>query len=312
MRQFISSKKSDAILLAEANVPPREMDIYLHEDERMHMLFNFFVNQFLFLSLATGTVQPLVRALYKLPPLAGSNQWLNFLRHHDELTLSILNDDERQKVFARFGPDATMRIYERGIRRRLAPMLNGNTRLIEFCYSLLFSLPGIPLIRYGDEIGMGDDLSLPGRTSVRTPMQWSNDMNGGFSTTHTNKLVHPVITGGDYGYEKVNATNAKANPSSLLNWMQRLIGIRKQCPEIGLGNLQILPCDEKGVLIHSYEWEGQTIGFVHNFSADDVIIANPFHDESLALFQSEKEIPTTKETVTLKGYSYKWFRTKKD
>ncbi|HAG83523.1 MAG TPA: trehalose synthase, partial [Cyanobacteria bacterium UBA12227] len=146
----------------------------------------------------------------------------------------------QKEIFAAFAPDETMQIYGHGIRRRLPPMLGGERRHLELAYSLLFSLPGTPLLRYGDEIGMGDDLSLEDRTSVRTPMQWSNTQNGGFSTAPQEALTLPVISAGEYGYQQVNAITQQRDSNSLLNWIERVIRIRQQCPELGRGECGIL------------------------------------------------------------------------
>src|SRR5262249_8770703 len=160
---------------------------------QIHMLFSFLLNQHLFLALARQSAEPLVRVLKQLPALPATGQWANFLRNHDELDLGRLTAAEREEVYRAFGPEGRMRAYGRGIRRRLAPMFGGDRRRLELAYSLLFSLPGTPVLRYGDEIGMGDDLSLPERASVRTPMQWTDERNAGFSAAPGEKLSRPVI-----------------------------------------------------------------------------------------------------------------------
>src|SRR5579875_2542692 len=198
--QFLSWRKGDAIVLAEANVTPDDdMNYFGKAGERLQMMFNFDVNQHTFLALATADTTGLQQALKATKPRPATAQWATFLRNHDELDLGRLSDEERQAVFNAFAPDPAMQLYGRGIRRRLAPMLHGDRRHIEVAYSLMFSLPGTPVLRYGDEIGVGDDLSLPERACARTPMQWSNGPNAGFST-HP-KLQNPVISGGPFGYE---------------------------------------------------------------------------------------------------------------
>ncbi|HET9225160.1 MAG TPA: alpha-amylase family protein, partial [Thermoanaerobaculia bacterium] len=181
-RDFLSWRRGDAILLAEANVEREKMAQYFGEGVRLHMLFGFLVNQHYFLALARQQAEPLIRGLKMPPPLPPTGQWANFVRNHDELDLGRLTPEEREEIARQFAPDPGMWLYERGIRRRLPPMLDGDRRRIELAYSLMFSLPGTPVLRYGEEIGMGDDLSLPERESVRTPMQWSREPNGGFST----------------------------------------------------------------------------------------------------------------------------------
>lgn len=197
MREFVSQRRGDAVLLAEANVPPDQIPVYFGDGDKMHMLFNFLLNQYMFLALARKQAAPLIEGLKLLPDSPHIGQWVNFVRHHDELTLDRLTKDKQEEIFAAFAPDENMQIYGHGIRRRLPPMLGGDRRRLELVYSLLFSLPGTPLLRYGEEIGMGDDLSLEGRTSVRTPMQWSSEPNGGFSTAQQDALPQPVISQGE-------------------------------------------------------------------------------------------------------------------
>ena len=179
LRQYASWRRGDALLLAEANVQPGELVRYFgddgHSGNRLHMLFDFMLNDALVLAMARQTAEPLVAALRDCPVLPPGGQWATFLRNHDEIDLSRLTAEQRAEVFEAFGPDADMRLYDRGIRRRLAPMLGGDRRRIELAYSLQFTLRGTPVVRYGEEIGMGDDLSLPGRNSIRTPMQWSGE-----------------------------------------------------------------------------------------------------------------------------------------
>lgn len=213
MREFISLRKSDAVLLAETNLQPEGMDTYFRKGERMHMAFNFFVNQQLFLALAEEDGSHLCKAFERQPRLSSQNQWLNFLRHHDELSLKLLNDKERQSIYHKFAPDKNMLIFESGIRRRIAPMMQGNRKHMELAYSLLFSLPGVAMLRYGDEIGMGENLALEGRNSVRTPMQWSEAPHGGFSAANINKNV-PVIEDEVFGFRTVNVRRQQQDGSS--------------------------------------------------------------------------------------------------
>ena len=191
MRRFVQWRVGDAALLGEANVLPEESQRYLSESGGLHMMFNFWVNQHVFYALASADARPLGKALRATRRLPATAQWAQFLRNHDELDLGRLTKEQRTAVFERLGPEPRMQLYDRGIRRRLAPML-GDRRRLELAYSLMFSLPGTPVLYYGDEIGMGDDLTLPERNAVRTPMQWSSDRNAGFS--NADKLVAPVVT----------------------------------------------------------------------------------------------------------------------
>ena len=227
-------------MLAEANVlPETDMEYFGDDGERMHMMFNFQVNQHLFYALASADTRPLIKAMKATRPRPATAQWGLFLRNHDELDLGRLTKEQRQTVFEAFGPDESMQLYDRGIRRRLAPMLGGDRRRIELAYSLLFTLPGTPVIRYGDELGMGDDLSQKERNCARTPMQWSDEPHGGF--TKHDKPVCPVISEGPYGFEHVNAAIQRRYPDSLLNWTERIIRMRKEVPEVGWGDFAVIP-----------------------------------------------------------------------
>jgi maltose alpha-D-glucosyltransferase / alpha-amylase len=263
-RRFMAWKSAGSILLGEANVPPAETAPYFGEDRGtgLHMMFNFWVNQRLILALATGDVTELREAVAATLEIPDTSQWANFLRNHDELDLGRLTDEERRTAFSRFGPEERMQLYDRGIRRRLAPML-GDRRHEELAYSMMFSLPGSPVIRYGDELRMGDDLTLEGRDAVRTPMQWANEPNGGFSTAE--KTVHPVIDEGVWGYEHVNVAAQRRDPDSFLNWTAQLIRLRGECPEIGWGKCTILETDSPHVLALRYDWRGNSVVVVHNF-----------------------------------------------
>jgi maltose alpha-D-glucosyltransferase/alpha-amylase len=312
-RQLLSWRQGDAILLAEANVPVEEFLDYFGYGPQIHMLFGFLVNQSLFLALARQEPSPLVQTLRDLPELPHTGQWAHFLRNHDELDLGRLSDQERAEVYAAFGPDESMRAYGRGIRRRLAPMLGGDRRRQELAHSLLFSLPGTPVIRYGDEIGMGDDLSLPERASVRTPMQWSDEKNGGFSTAAREKLFKPVISVGDYGYERVNVAAQQRDSKSLLNWMERLIRVRKECPEFGRGRLAALETPAPGILLHRCEWRDSSVLAVHNLKdrpASVPIDLKAHEGEYLIELLGDRRYERIghSQEIEMPGFGCRWFR----
>ncbi|SIR15735.1 alpha-amylase family protein [Pontibacter lucknowensis] len=319
MRRFLQWRRGDAILLGEANVLPEETKKYFGDKgDGIQMMFNFYVNQHLFYALATGEIEPLVEALEETRTHMATVQWAHFLRNHDELDLGRLTDEQREKVFARFAPDKDMQLYDRGIRRRLSTML-GNRQQSELAYSLMFSLPGTPVIRYGDEIGMGDDLSLNERDAVRTPMQWTDDHQAGFS--EADKLVHPVIDKGPYSYHHVNVENQRREPDSLLNWMTALIRLRQECTEIGFGDWQILKTNKPKVLCMHYSWQGSSLIILHNFDekAHEVILdlkqkQNGQKEKEQKLidlmvnYESEAD-EKGKHYITLDAYGYRWFRT---
>ena len=244
LREFLSWREGDAVILAEANVlPDTDMNYFGAAGERLQMMFNFEVNQHLFLALATSDSRPLKKAMQLTKRRPATAQWGQFLRNHDELDLGRLEEKQRAAVFAAFGPEPDMQLYGRGIRRRLAPMLEGDRRRLELAYSLMMTLPGTPVIRYGDEIGMGDNLKLPERNCARTPMQWSTEKNAGF--TPSDAPVMPVIDSGPYGFEHLNVAAQRRDPDSLLNWMERIIRMRKEVPEIGWGDFFLYLCARK-------------------------------------------------------------------
>ncbi|MBA3518858.1 MAG: trehalose synthase [Rhizobiales bacterium] len=272
MRDFLSWRKAEAMMLAEANITLDQTDEYFGDGDRMHMIFNFMLNQHLFLALALalalarGDAEPVLRIMKQMPKIPEQAQWGTFLRNHDELDLGRLSDGERQEVFAAFGPDPAMQLYERGIRRRLAPMLGGDVRRLKMAHSLMFALPGTPVVWYGEEIGMGDDLGQPERNSVRAPMQWSDKPNAGFSDAPAERLIRPVIADGEFDYRKVNIAAQRDAPGSLMEHMQRLIRTRRSCPEIGWGECKVLPTEAASVLALSYHWRGQTVVTAHNLA----------------------------------------------
>ena len=312
MRRFLQWRSRDAILLGEANVLPKDNMRYFGEDGNgIQMMFNFFVNQHLFYALASEDVAPLADALRRTADLPNTAQWAQFLRNHDELDLGRLTEKQREIVFARFGPDPDMQLYHRGIRRRLAPML-GDRRNMELAYSMLFALPGTPVIRYGDEIGMGENLALPERRAVRTPMQWSAERNAGFSLAQ--RLSNPVITEGVYGCEQVNVEKQRRDPQSFLNWLVRMIRQRKETPEIGWGTCSILQTGHKSVLGLMYEWRGNRVVLLHNFSRQPQEVTLRVKGEGgdlLTNLLSESESRAQENgahRIALEEFGYRWFR----
>lgn len=265
MRAYASFRKGDVLLLGEANAEFSEMDTFVGQPGKLNMMFNFPTNQLFFLALATQSAEPLERAIKALADLHPSHQFLNFLRHHDELSLTLLAKKNYQQVVEAFATDESMRIYERGIRRRLPPMLENNTQRLKLSFSLQFSLPGVPMIRYGDEIAMGEDLRLKGRNSVRTAMQWTDSKNGGFSSCEKG-IFHPVISEGEYGYSRVNVAKAQNDPKSFLNWVERLITARKQCAGVIKGDVNVIPHKANGLLVHQVEDLNESIVFIHNLT----------------------------------------------
>ena len=314
--QFLTWREGEAIILAEANVlPGTDMEYFGDAGERLQMMFNFHVNQRMFYALAASDSRPLIKALKDTRNRPASAQWGHFLRNHDELDLGRLEPDQRKRVYEEFGPEPEMQLYNRGIRRRLAPMLQGDRRRIELAYSLMMTLPGTPVLRYGDEIGMGDDLRLPDRNCARTPMQWSTEPNAGF-TTHL-KPPSPVISDGAYGFQQVNVAAQRRDPDSFLNWMERIIRMRKEVPEIGWGDFSFISLRTPGILAMEYEWRNNSVLFLHNFmpepreirfrlrtnhSGDRGQLINLLSDDHSHADKNGRH------SIVLEPYGYRWFR----
>lgn len=314
-REFLTWREGDAIVLGEANVLPKtDMEYFGAHGERLQMMFNFQVNQNLFYALATSDGRPLVKALNATKSRPHTAQWGQFLRNHDELDLGRLSEEQRQAVFAAFAPDPEMQLYERGIRRRLAPMLQGDRRRIELSYSLMMTLPGTPVIRYGDEIGMGDNLNLPEREAARTPMQWSTEPQGGFSVSE--KPILPVISGGAYGFEHVNVAEQRRDPNSLLNWMERMIRMRKEVPEVGWGDFEVLRTGSCEVLAIRYDWRNNSVVVLHNLSAiprEVWLNVNLKGEDGLRLvnlLSTDHSVANEsgKHRILMEPYGYRWYR----
>jgi maltose alpha-D-glucosyltransferase/alpha-amylase len=313
--EFLTWRKGEAIILAEANVLPNTDLKYFGEfGERLQMMFNFEVNQHLFFAFASSDSRPLVKAIMDTKPRPATAQWGQFLRNHDELDLGRLSKKQRETVFAAFGPDQDMQLYQRGIRRRLAPMLHGDRRRLELAYSLMMTLPGTPVIRYGDEIAMGDDLRLPERNCARTVMQWSTEPNGGF--TKSDKPVMPVISDGPYSFQHVNVAAQRRDSNSLLNWMERIIRMRKEVPEIGWGDFSFLPSGAPEVIAMRYAWRNNSVLCVHNLSPEPQEVSLSVRDEGEAdctlvnLLSEDHSHPEKngKHRILFEPYGYRWFR----
>lgn len=313
MREFLQWRTGDAILLAEANVVPEEsMQYFGDEGDHLQMMLNFPVNQRLFYALATGDIGPLVWALEQTRSRPAHAQWVQFLRSHDELDLGRLTEEQREQVFGAFAPDKRMQLYGRGIRRRLAPMLGGSRQKLDLAFSLLFSLPGTPMMQYGDEIGIGENLRLPERESARTPMQWTGDRHGGFSTA--DKVVRPVISDPVFGYQRVNVAAQRNDPESLLNRTERMIRLRKECPEISWGAFEVLRTSAPEVLALRYDWRGTSVFTLHNFAGQARTAAfapgaRPV-ENLVELFGRRPScaLGDGRHRVKLEAYGWRWFR----
>ena len=319
-RQEVQWRRGDAVLLCEANVDPEKLPAYCAAgadgpNDRAHMLFNFLLNPRMWLALAREDAEPVAESLRSAPKLPAMAQWATFLRNHDELDLSRLSKDQQQEVFRAFAPKADMQLFDRGVRRRLASMLKGDRRRIELAYSLQFTMPGTPVLRYGEEIGMGEDLSLPERNALRTPMQWSPGAGGGFTTADPAKQVRPVITGGRYGSGRVNVDQQQRDSASLLRWFEEMIRVLRECPEIGVGACTVLDVPmPRNVLAHRCDAPEGTFLALHNLAdraaTVDLGRLDGVEGRPRQIFaDGAYEAPGVRmQGVQLNGYGYRWFK----
>jgi maltose alpha-D-glucosyltransferase/alpha-amylase len=265
LRSHIDEKFKNRMLLAEANQWPEDAVAYFGNGDEFHMAFHFPIMPRLFMAIRMEDRFPIIDILQQTPPIPENCQWALFLRNHDELTLEMVTDEERDYMYRVYAQDPTTRL-NLGIRRRLAPLLNNDRRKIELMNALLFSLPGTPVIYYGDEIGMGDNFYLGDRNGVRTPMQWSPERNAGFSKANPQKLYLPPIIDPEYHYEAVNAETQQNNTDSLLWWMKRLISLRKRFQAFGRGNIKFLQPENRKILAFLRRYQDQNILVVANLS----------------------------------------------
>jgi len=312
LRRYAARHRGDVMLLGEVNLPPKDLRAFFGDEDgdELHMCFNFPVMQAMYLALARGDATPLAAALRDVPPIPEDSQWANFVRNHDELTLDQLTEEERAEVFEAFGPEEEHQLFGRGLRRRLPTMLNGDQRRIRMVYSLMFSLPGTPVLFYGEEIGMAENLGIEGRMSVRSPMQWSSERHGGFTTAR--RPGRPLVDVPGWGPDRINVADQRRDDGSLLNWMERLIRRRRECPELGWGECTVLDVGERAVLAHRCDWDGNVVVAVHSFSESPLEVDVPLDEAEAAvdLFAHEDLRPGGKGEVTLalEPYGHRWLR----
>jgi trehalose synthase len=300
---YLTRRRGDAVLLGEVNLPyDKGLAFFGDRGDELNMMFGFRLNQAMFLALARESAAPLGKALKELPDIPPECQWANFVRNHDELTLDQLTDKERDEVFAAFAPDEDMRVYGRGIRRRLPSMLDFDEDRVRLVYSLMFSLPGTPALFYGEEIGMVENMAIEGRLSSRSPMQWSAGTHAGFSGAPDGaRLCRPLPAD-----RAANVADQRRDPGSLLNWMERLIRQRKECPELGWGRAEVLYA-KGSVLVHRCAWRGTAVVAVHNLGAEPATAPLPADcDRLVDLFDGEDARPG--DEVTVGRYGFRWLR----
>ena len=283
IRKFINEHYPGRILLAEANQWPEDIIPYFGDGgDEFHMGFHFPIMPRIFMSIRKERRTQLVWIMGRTPVLTETNQWCMFLRNHDELTLEMVTEDERKWMWQEFAPDPRMRL-NLGIRRRLTPLLDNDHRKIMLANSLLFTLPGSPIIYYGDEIGMGDNIWLADRNGVRTPMQWDNKSNAGFSTASTQSIYLPIVDDDVYGPQQVNVKSQRENPYSLWHSIRHMIQMRKKYPVFGRGDFVWMDCENEAIAAYIRSYDGQVVYVFNNLSAREQVIYVPIPERTRSL-----------------------------
>lgn len=318
IRRFLDVHYPGKILLAEANQWPADVRPYFGDGDEFHMAFHFPVMPRIFMALARADCSPIVDILSATPKIPDICQWCTFLRNHDELTLEMVTPEEREYMWQTFAPLPRMRL-NLGIRRRLASLLDNDRRKIELLNSILFTLPGSPILYYGDEIGMGDNIWLDDRDGVRTPMQWDAGPNAGFSRRELppEPLYAPLIDDERFGYQRVNVVSQRADPASLWHTLRRMIAVRKGHPAFGCGDYEFLPIGNLAVLALVRTCATETVLALHNLSVQPQTIRldlGPFGRSSAGDLLSARQFPTVGDSpypVTLDPYGYLWLKLQK-
>ncbi|MBK7409399.1 MAG: maltose alpha-D-glucosyltransferase [Saprospirales bacterium] len=312
LRRYVDKQHPGKVLIAETNLWPEDAVTYFGEGDEFQMNYYFPLMPRLYMALQTEDRYPVIDVLEQTPAIPENCQWLLFLRNHDDLTLTMVTEEERDYLNKVFAQDHGAKV-NKGIRRRLAPLLGNDRRKIELLNSLLFSLPGTPVIYYGDEIGMGDNIYLGDRNGVRTPMQWNSDRNAGFSGANPQKLFLPVIRDPQYRYESVNVETQQHNPSSLLWWMKNLIAMRKRLKSFCHGNIRFLESTNSKVMSFTRSFDGETILVVANLSkysqSVELDLQNFKGILPVEIFSQNKfvEIGAHPYVFTMGPYGYYWF-----
>ncbi|MCU1272407.1 MAG: treS [Acidobacteriaceae bacterium] len=316
LRAQIDREFPGRMLLAEANQWPTDLRAYFGNGDEFHMAFHFPLMPRMFMGLKLEDRKPITEILKQTPEIPEVCQWCLFLRNHDELTLEMVTDMERDYMYDEYAKEKAMRL-NLGIRRRLAPLLDNDRRKIELMNGLLMSLPGTPIIYYGDEIGMGDNVNLGDRHGVRTPMQWDGGWNGGFSTADPEGLYSPLMLNPVYGYQAINVQSQKRFDHSLLSWMKRLIKIRRATPVLGRGSIQFLYPANHRVLAYTRKLGNETILAVNNLSSKAQAVEldlKTYKGNILIEMFGRNIFPRIGELpylLTLAPYQFFWFRLRK-
>jgi maltose alpha-D-glucosyltransferase / alpha-amylase len=313
VRAFVDANYSDRVLLAEANQWPSDVLPYFGDDDECHMAFHFPLMPRIFMAIRREERRPITEILAQTPGLPPRSQWAIFLRNHDELTLEMVTDEERDYMYNEYARDRLMRL-NLGIRRRLAPLMENGRRQMELLHALLLSMPGTPVLYYGDEIAMGDNIYLGDRNGVRTPMQWSLDRNAGFSRADAARLYSPVIVDPVYGYQSINVEAQLRTPTSLLHWVRRLIHIRRRYRAFGRGTIEFLQPANQKILVYVREYEDEQLLIVNNlsrFSQPVELDLSRFRGYVPVELFGETTFPSIGELpyfLTLGPHAFYWFR----
>jgi maltose alpha-D-glucosyltransferase/alpha-amylase len=316
IRAYVDQHFPGRMLLAEANQWPADVRPYFGDGDECHMAFHFPLMPRIFMALRLEDVEPIVEIMRRTPPIPDTCQWALFLRNHDELTLEMVTADERDYMYLAYGQDPRMKLNV-GIRRRLAPLVDNSRRRMELLNSLLFSFPGTPIVYYGDELGMGDNIYLHDRNGVRTPMQWSPDRNAGFSRADPGRLYSAPISDAVYGYQAVNVEAQLRDPSSLLHWMRNTIALRKLFKAFGRGTMEFLPAQNRKVLAYVRRHDEDVILCVANVSRFaqpaelDLSHLEGYVPVEMVGYTEFPRIGRQPYALTLAPYGYFWFELRK-
>jgi maltose alpha-D-glucosyltransferase/alpha-amylase len=310
LRALIDREYPSSILLAEANQWPRDLRPYFADGDEFHMAFRFPIMPRIYKAIAQGDASSIVNILQQTPDIPSNCQWCTFLRNHDELTLEMVTEEERQFLWDFYAPLPRMRL-NLGIRRRLAPLMGGDINKILLLYAILLSIPGAPVIYYGDEIGMGDNIWLNDRDGVRTPMQWSPEKNAGFSQNLNGDLFLPVIDEGEYSYERVNVENQLADSNSLFNRLRKMIAIRKKHDVFSTANMKVLQQKNPAVFAIQRQNDQEDIICLHNLSSrEQKVTLEQKKYKLLHISENQNKAKTTLEqsSLVLEPYAYVWLK----
>ncbi|MFE9680415.1 alpha-amylase family protein [Streptomyces sp. NPDC006285] len=321
LRAFLGRRNGESVLLGEVNLPYDGLTRFFGDPDsdrgdELTMCFDFVGMQQMYLSMARQDARPLAETLRERPDAPRDAQWATFVRNHDELTLDKLSDDERAEVFAAFGPEKDMQLYDRGLRRRLPPMVDGDRRRVELAYSLLFTLPGTPVLFYGEEVGMGENLAAEGRQAVRSPMQWTPEAGAGFSTADPDTFPNPLVEG-TFGGKNVNVYEQSRDPGSLLTRIRLFAERYREAPELAWGEYRLVETGESAVLAHVGCTSDGTVLAVHNFADRPVTVrlrlseAGPGGRLTDLLDEGHAGLTVSDDglfPVELPAYGYRWLR----